>query len=151
MRKTGKQDKTTEAKEPQVMDPSIREGRVGKPHVNNERVCWAIKTLNEEFWTLFPETPVEYSAPNGRNTMLAVTYDLTNLDGEDQSTAVSLLNLIAGDPHVKDVLVDEGTALVEMVASARTQDRRDSFGLMEAHEVLTDDETEGFFLGGESA
>lgn len=114
------------------MDPSIREGRVGTPQVNTERPCWAISTLNEEVWALFPETPVEYSDVNGRNTALAVTYDLTALDGEDQTTAVGLLNLIAGDLRVEDVLVTSGAALVQMRPNPRTQDTRDPFGLSAA-------------------
>ena len=138
------------------MDPSIVENKTPVVVPNNQRVCWAIKTLCEEVWNLFPETPVEYSNHNLRNTALDVTFDLTALDAEaDRIDLPNLLPLIKVDPRVADVIVskdDEGFpeyVLVSMRNSARTQDNRESFGLAQALMVMGEDE--GFFIDGGNA
>lgn len=142
---------TKDDKRVQPMDPSIAENRTPVVKANNQRVCYAIKQLNEEVWTLFPETPVEYSNYTGRNVALDVVYDLSNLDAGDIYDFVALIQLIEGDPRVNSTLFDSGivTVLVSMNASARTQDRRDPFGLAEAYAVLGEPGSdEGFFDGG---
>lgn len=146
-------------KKAQPMDPSIAENRTPVVKPNQSRVCWAIKTLNEEVWSLFPETPVEYSNYTGRNVALDVTYDLTALDAEtDRIDLPNLLPLIAGDPRVSTVSISkdyEGFpeyVLVSMNASARTQDRREPFGLVDALAVFAEPGSdEGFFDGGSAS
>lgn len=151
MKRGTKQSSGTPAKEPESMDPSIREGRVGTPQANTERPCWAISTLNEEVWALFPETPVEYSDVNGRNTALSVTYDCTALDVEtDRIDLPNLLALIRDDARVDQVLISKDDekvnidyVLVQMRSNPRTQDNREPFGLADALLIMAEaDETE---------
>lgn len=125
-------------KAPEPMDSRITEAKVGTPSSNNERVCYAAKTLVAEAHELFPETPVEYSNPDGRNTMLDVSFDLTALDTNEADELTALLELVKTDARVADVLVDDDTVLISFKASARTQDSRDSFGLADAWYVLTE-------------
>lgn len=131
---------------PKPMDDGIREEAVGVPGTNRQRVCYAIKQLVTEVHDLFPETPVEYSDYDGRNTALAVTFDLTPLDSEDRRALSILLGLL-GNPARDDMRVGEAitdpdhmAATVSMRANPRTQDIRDSFGLADAWEVLIEDE-----------
>lgn len=142
--------KTTEAekaKEAQPMDASISEARVGTPSTNNQRPCWAIKTLNEEVWSLFPETPVEYSNFNGRNTALDVTYDLTAIPEDERALAGKVIALLAGDARVADVVLVDDSVLISMHPNPRTQDSREPFGLANAHAILTSGEDdEGWTL-----
>lgn len=139
---------------PQMMDPSIIENKTPVAKANNPRVCWAIKTLNTEVWSLFPETPVEYSNVNGRNTALDVTYDLTGLDAGDIYDFVTLLRLIEDDERVAEVLTDkEEHVLVSMRPNPRTQDSRESFGLHQANLILSEfgsGEQEGFYEESDS-
>lgn len=132
------------AKAPEPMDDSVREAPMGTPVTNHQRVCGAIKQLVREFHALFPETPVEYSNFDGRNTALDVTFDLTVLDADtDRVDALSLLTLL-GDPannaerRIEDVIVtsDMDSVLVSMRSNARTQDNPEPFGLAEALSVL---------------
>lgn len=131
-------------KAPEPMDDSVREVPVGTPSTNRQRVCGAIKQLVAEFTGLFPETPVEYSNYDGRNTALDVTFDLTALDEDtDRVDAFNLLALLDdsaynNDPRIDYVLSsqEDGAVLVSMRSSLRTQDLRDPFGLADALSVL---------------
>lgn len=148
----------TETSVPVPMDPSITENLTGVQSANNQRSCYAIKTLTEEVWDLFPETPVTYSAYNGRNTALAVSFDLTALDaGTDRGDFLDLLRLISVDERVESVQDGPDSVLVTIRANARTQDNREPFGLANALDVLDEGEglmvyaeesDEGFSLGG---
>lgn len=149
MRKTSKTSggKTNEAgtdKAPEPMDPSIRENKVAAPKANHSRVCYAIETLVDEMADLFPETPVEYSNPNGRNTALDVLFDLTVLDEPDRALSGDLLMLTQEDPRVDLALLNHepyySQVLVSMRNDPRTMDRREPFGLADAMLVLADDE-----------
>jgi hypothetical protein len=139
------------AKAPEPMDDSVRERAVGAPKPNNPRVCGAIKQLVAEFTGLFPETPVEYSNYDGRNTALDVTFDLTALDEDtDRVDALNLMIVLGDetfntDPRIDYVLASQtdGAAVVSMKSSLRTQDLRDSFGLAEAYSILSG-EAEGY-------
>lgn len=137
---------------PQPMDPSFREKKVGVVGANNQRVCYAIKTLVSEVRNLFPETPVEYSNYDGRNAALAVTFDCSMLDAAEADEFASLLLLTRTDPRVDEVIVEPdlgASVLVSMKASARTQDSRESFGLARAWEILTEGESPEDFGGWE--
>lgn len=129
---------------PQPMDPSIREEGIATMHVNRKRPCWAAKTLVSEMDVLFPETPVEYSNYNLRNTALDVTFDLTTLDSTDREMAANLLELTSSDSRIEDVIVGagdmDGQVLVSFIANPRTQDSRAPFGLGDALDVLADDD-----------
>lgn len=125
-------------KKAQPMDPSAKEKAVGTPAMNTERVCYALSTLVDEVLELFPETPVEYSNYDGRNTALDATFDLTA--DPDGDTLGALLGLLSSEPRVREVQVDGGTALVGMVSNPRTQDKRDGFGLADALEVLAEED-----------
>lgn len=137
----------SETEGPKVMDPTAKETAVAAPQENAGRACWAIETLREEIEALFPETAHDYSAYNGRNTALGVTFDLSMLDDEDFDIALDVLNLAVSDLRVADVQHDvkEQTVYVEMHSNARTQDSRTPFGLADAYALLIETE------GGESA
>jgi hypothetical protein len=124
------------------LDPSIREARVGTASTNTQRVCYAAKTLVAEVMEMFPETPVEFSNFDGRNTALDVTFDLTAISGDDDradlTTALTLLDDPAynEDARIAAVLVEDGAVLVSFKSNAATQDSREPFGLIDAMSVL---------------
>jgi hypothetical protein len=142
-------DKT---KAPEPMDPTTREVAQGTPFTNHARVCGAIKQLVKEAQTLFPETTVEYTERDGRNTALGVVFDLTPLD--EDSTRIDAANLftLLGDKAYGDdkridfvaVEKDGSEATVVMRSSLRTQDDPSSFGLADAWSVLTSSSDEGY-------
>lgn len=127
---------------PEPMDARVKEHAVGVAPTNHHRVCWAIKTLVAEFRALFPETPVEYSNIDGRNTALDVTFDLTEVDADEREAAAQLLQLVDTDKRVEDVIVGDkdmkDQVLVSMFSSPRTQDSRAPFGLGDSWVVLTE-------------
>lgn len=133
-----REKKRDEPTAPIPMDPGAKEALIGTPTTNRQRVCWAVQTLVAEVHDLFPETPVEYSDYDGRNTALAVTFDRTGLDNEDYSMFDALIGLVDADPRVAEVILDgdEEGAYVRMNANPRTQDNRLSFGLGSALGVL---------------
>lgn len=128
------------------MDDGIRERAVGAPSTNSQRVCWAIKTLVAEVTNLFPETTVEYSNYDGRNTALDATFDISMLDADtDRVDAMNLLALLGDpaynvDPRVDYVITsaEDAAVLVSMKASLRTQDSREPFGLADAYEIFAE-------------
>lgn len=121
----------SDTKAPEPMDPGARETDGPAPeHVNSERTAYALKTLVSEVLELFPETPHEFSERNGRNTALAVTFDVTPLDLDERDKFASLLSLAKADDRVEEVIVDEeGLVCVRLVNSHRTADIRDPFDL----------------------
>jgi hypothetical protein len=125
------------------MDSNIPEVMVGTPAVNGARVCWALKTLVAEVEELFPETPVEYTNHDGRNTALAATFDLSVLDLDENQMLVDLLTMLPHDPRIADVVSDYDTVSVYvcMKSNPRTQDDKSPFGLGDALEVLEEDGT----------
>lgn len=137
--------KKAAASEP--MDPAIHEETVAPMVTNHERVCYAARTLASEVEALFPETPVEYSNVDGRNTALDVTFDLTVLDEADRDDLTRVLNLVDSDPRVDLVIAGgaehEGQVLVSFKSSLRTQDSREPFGLADAFSVLIDSDEMG--------
>jgi hypothetical protein len=140
-------------KTPTPMDPSIIEDRVGSAHVNTGRACYAAKTLVAEVEALFPGVPVDYSNRDGRSTALDVSFDLTVLDEPDGQDLVTLLTLLGDsahneDPRIREVMADPGTlqVLVGFRSNPRTQDSREPFGLADALDVLSGDESEGDVL-----
>jgi hypothetical protein len=131
--------KTTAAPEP--MDATVVErpaAEVGAAS-NNERVCYAIKTLVSEFRALFPETPVEYGDLNGRNVALSVTFDLTTVDNDEAILAARLLGLVDSDVRVASTTVEDTATMVEMLNDPRFYDIRDSFGLAEGWSVMAEE------------
>lgn len=154
MKNARKAGKTTEDEGLRPMDPSIPESDTAAPASNTQRVCWALKTLREEVWSLFPETPVEYSNPDGRNAMLDATFDITVHDTETQAEFVAMINLLADDRRVDTIAHTEGAVLVSMPRNPRTQDSREPFGLWQAHAVLSGEDDEGddeTWEGGDAA
>lgn len=143
------------------MDDGIREQAVGVPNANNRRVCYAIKTLVAEVLELFPETPVEYSNYDGRNTALDVTFDLTVLNADDRETLSTLLQLLGDrayseDQRIREVTYDDSAVLVSIISGPRTQDIREPFGLADAYVVLAEDDEEAiigapFYGGGDGS
>ena len=130
--------KKPENKKTDPMDPSIREQVIGTPATNNKRVCYAIKTLAAEVGELFPETPVEYSEYDGRNTALDATFDLTVLDESDRTLFRDLLRLCTTDERVREVLTEDDQVLVGIKSNPRTQDLRDWFNLADAWLVMAE-------------
>lgn len=132
-----------EKEDPKVkpMDASIRESRTGTIHVNQQRPCYAAKTLVAEVTELFPETPFEYSNYDGRNTALDVSFDLTMLDHEDTASLIALLTLFdfGADPRINLVIEEDEVVLVSFRPSARTKDSRESFGLADAWDIFSSD------------
>jgi hypothetical protein len=141
MRKETAVDKNTRdkdaIKDPTPMDPTTKEARVGTPAANNERACYAAKTLVAEVNELFPETPFEYSNHDGRNTALDVTFDLNGMDNDAALDLHHVLGLIDSDARVAGVIVEDEAVLVSFRSSPRTQDLRDPFGLADALMVLS--------------
>jgi hypothetical protein len=142
-------DKT---KAPEPMDPTTREVAQGTPFTNHARVCGAIKQLVKEAHVLFPETSVEYSHIDGRNTALGVVFDLTPLDEDTARIDAANLFALLGDKAYGDdkriegvhVESDGSGAVVLMRSSLRTQDDPSSFGLADAWSVLTASSDEGY-------
>lgn len=131
------------------MDAKIKEVLNPKPAANNRRVCWTLKTLVAEFAELFPETPVEYSNYDGRNTALDVTFDLTVLDEADRATVIAMFSLFDSDSdsRIAAVITDghwpegvDGAVLIGIQPGPRTQDSREPFGLGDAYMVLIEAE-----------
>lgn len=124
------------------MDDSVTEAKVGTPADNTQRVCYAAKTLVAEVEALFPETPVEYSNYDGRNTALDVQFDLTGIDAADRDTLIAMMTLfdLDDDPRINLIVSEDDSLLVSFKASARTQDSRDPFGLADAWEILTEEQ-----------
>lgn len=131
---------TDDKKTSTPMDPTAPERPEGAPSTNNQRVCGAIKALVAEFHALFPETPVEYSTYDGRNTALAVAFDVSMLSTDEQITLVHLFEAVEVDPRIESVDMAEDQVFVLMRGSLRTQDLRDSFGLADAYSVLVEDD-----------
>lgn len=125
------------------MDAGHPERKEGAPSVNRQRVCGAIKQLVTEVHALFPETPVDYTDYDGRNAALAAIFDASVFDAEDQSLLADLFEAVKTDVRIESVDMAEDQVFVLVRASLRTQDSRDSFGLVRAHEVLTEDEGYG--------
>lgn len=114
---------------PEPMDNRIQEAAVGTPATNNQRPCWAIKTLVAEVLSVFPETSVEYSNYNGRNTALDVTFDLTGIDSDLRGAVSDVLDLLSLDVRVARAFTEEDQMLVSITSSPRTQDSRETFGI----------------------
>lgn len=134
--------KTTNVKktsDPAPMDPTIPETTQPVAASNHPRVAYALQTLVAEVHHLFPETPVEYSNVDGRNTALDATFDLTVLDSTDRQGFRDLLRLITSDERVAEVLTDEDQVLVSIRSNPRTQDSRETFSLNDAWMVMHDD------------
>jgi hypothetical protein len=136
--------KTESDSGPKMMDPSIPEASVAAPQANTGRPCWAIETLREEVQALFPETAIEYSAYNGRNTALGVTFDCAMLDDEDWTIARKAVGLIPVDARVQEIVVDGDQRIIyaAMYSNARTQDSREPFGLADAYALLIEGDDE---------
>lgn len=144
---------------PQPMDSSAPERKSGEVATNNQRVCYALVTLNNEVNDLFPGGPIPtFDHPDGRNTMLAVEYDTSMMDEDDRIDFTALMSLLKDgvrtDRRLESVTIDdvEQMVYVEMRSSLRTQDDRTEFGLAKALHVLsgdpepldeTDDDIEG--------
>lgn len=131
-------------KAPEPMDASAPENKNPVPVANQPRACWALATLVTEVTDLYPDIPVEYSNPDGRNTMLDASFDLTALAEEsDRVMLGDLIMLVQDDPRVSVVILEHDTyysaALVSMNSSPRTQDKRDPFGLGLALDILAEE------------
>lgn len=124
----------TEPKQPESMDPAVREQAIPDIPRTNPRDCYAVQTLVAEVTGLFPETAYETSGPNSFNTSLVVAFD----DGESPDL-FPLLALIQSDVRVLAVDRDsiEHRSVVEFHNNLRTHDSRAPFGLAEAHDILT--------------
>lgn len=143
-RKTGTREKAQPtAQMPQPMDASIKELPEGQMATNSHREAWALKTLVGEFSVLFPETPVEYSGIDGRNTALDASFDLTVLDEIDRETARQLLYLTQADARVSSVIAEDDQVLVSIRSNPRTQDSRETFGLTDAYLILAGEDEDG--------
>lgn len=119
-------------KKMEPMDPGAREGDNPGVSAHTPRVAYALKTLVAEVLALFPETPVEYSHPDGRNTQLGVTFDLTALpDEDDRENFSALLRSVRLDARVEEVRVyaEEMQLYVQLFSRPRTQDDRSTFSL----------------------
>lgn len=123
---------------PVPMDPDSPDRTSTASAPFSRRRCYALETLVSEVEGLFPETPHEVSAYNGRQVALDALFDLTALDESDASLLITLLQLCDSDPRVASVTVEDGQALVSFYNSARTYDSRDSFSLDAAFSVLVE-------------
>lgn len=132
----------------------------GAPEVSNpvisplrKRNAYALDTLIKEVAALYPEATATVSQYDGRNTALAVTFDVTESEG-----LADLMELVSVDRRVLKVVtetLDEITqTLVVLHSAPRIQDLRDSFNLESAFLVLAEEaereeqEDPGFGLSG---
>lgn len=127
------------------MDDGIREQAVGTPFTNTARQCWAIKTLVAEVDHLFPDTPTTYGDYDGRNTALSVTFDFMTVDDSEREYVLDLMRMLGDSAHNDDFRIASVEVVgweveVKMRSNPITQDKRDSFGLIEAWSVLFEDE-----------
>lgn len=134
--------KAKSSETPVPMDASVRENSTPTMSTNAQRVCYAAKTLVAEVMEMFPETPVEFSNFDGRNTALDVTFDLTTLDSQDRADLMLVMTLLDDpayneDSRIASVLADDGQVLVSFKSNPRTQDNREPFGLLDALSVLS--------------
>lgn len=129
---------TPEVEASAPMDPSIREDRRPTVAQNHPRECYAIRTLVAELTELFPETLVlAYTERDGRNTALAVSFDVLALSEDVREPFRLLTQLVENDHRVETVVEEDDVVMVVMRSSLLTQDLRDRFGLREAYSVLS--------------
>lgn len=128
------------SKSNEPMDVTFAEDKNPTPKQNQPRVCWAAKTLIAEVLALFPETPVETSNIDGRNTALDVSFDMTVLDHEDRVTFTGLMIAMSEDERIWDITTEDDSVLVSFKSNPRTQDSREPFGLDAAYLVLVGEE-----------
>ena len=122
---------------PQPMDPGGPEPTSAPRSPNRQRSAYAITTLVSEVEQVFPGVRSEPSNYNGFNTATDVTFDLTSVSEDEVATLTTLLSMLDSDSRVARVDVEDGQALVSLHSNLRTQDLRDSFGVAQAHEVLS--------------
>jgi hypothetical protein len=128
-------------KEQSPMDPGAQELLPGEQTVitHASRLCYALRTLVEEFTELFPETTYEVFDINGRNTALSVRFNLAAItDQEREDAAAALIRMLAGEPRVLESGVEAREGYVRFRPSARTQDNPETFSLRAAYEILID-------------
>jgi hypothetical protein len=103
------------------------------------RNCYAAETLLAEVQQLFPETCYKMADPDPRQTNLTVIFDLASTDAP--ADLHRLLALVATDERVAEVGRADGDGdgyFVRFISSARTQDLRDSFSLVEAWDIMNE-------------
>lgn len=126
----------TDKKDPQMMDPTAKEGEpVATAY--HPRTVMAVEQLIEEVTALFPEVVHEVSIRNPRNEAFGVEFsNYTDYD----DTFDALMALVAQDHRVRLVGGEEtpGVTKVVMHPDPRTQDDRTLFGVQEAYLVLED-------------
>lgn len=136
-------------KTPQPMDAGAPERAVAEAATNNQRVAYGLVTLMTEIHALFDSVIPEYKEPDGRNTLLAVALDLSEMDEDDRTDLTALISLfdLHSAPRIESITVDdeEQSAYIKMRSNPRIQDSRQPFGLAAALEVLSGaDEDEGY-------
>jgi hypothetical protein len=127
--------KTNAAKAPEPMDPSVFESAEGRAPQNHKRNAYALVTLVDEVRTMFPEVAYEFILHDGRNTALGVRFDLTGL-ADEKGDFITLLRMVGSDGRVNEIITTDESLTVVLIPSARTQDRRDPFGLLPAYDIL---------------
>lgn len=140
MTKSTPKKSTPEVKAPEPMDPSVTEAKTGTATTNNQRNAYALVTLASEVHSLYPEMSYEFTNHDGRNTALGLSFDLTELPEDERGDFTRLLWLVGSDPRVNEIVTEYDQLLILLVPSARTQDSRDSFGLVEAYSIMFEEE-----------
>lgn len=125
------------------MDPGALEGEAAM-HQNTPRTPYAMEELVSEVEAVFPDVTYEYSNRSPRHVAFTVRFTL--VDPDQQRYLNLLLEWMADpayneDPRVLTVLTDREGAEVTFVSNATLMDSRDSFGLVEAHGVLVEDQS----------
>lgn len=142
-------------KEVKPMDDGIRERSTGEVRPNRQRVAHSLTVLVTEFHEVFPETSVEYSRYDGRNTALDVTFDCSMIDTPEQIVLAQVMELVSHDPRIEYVMPGNDQYVVGLFSNPRTQDSREPFGFAGAWEALTEEDEDvivgsPFFGGGQS-
>lgn len=130
-------------KEVKPMDDGNRERAVGESRPNRQRIAHALDVLVTEFRSVFPETAVEYSRYDGRNTALDVTFDCSMIDTPEQVVLAQVMELVSHDPRIEYVMPGGDQYVVGLFSNPRTQDNRDPFGFAGAWEALTEEDEDG--------
>ena len=120
----------------QPMDASAVEKAVGIPAAASDRSAYALAALIDEIQSLYPEVAVEITKRTGRGVGVEAQFAFDS--GSEYLT--ELLSLLVLDERIEEVVIDreEGLSTVSVWPNPRTQDSRESFGLVEAYAVMID-------------
>lgn len=129
-------DTKQDAKKIEPMDASAVETPTPQPITTRPRTAYAVDTLITEVQAIYPDMEVETFGPNGRGVNLDVAfYD------DDEPDLQALLGLVESEPRVAEVMrsTNDNCTIVAINNDPAIYDSRDSYGLVDAYKVLSED------------